>query len=80
MDRAEALALAMHRAGLCPLCGKPLEECTSVEGQGPDFTVEHTACRATLAKLEYQRGLFSDDRKPDPYAPSYLWAVQTVRR
>jgi hypothetical protein len=79
MDRAEALALAMHRASLCPLCGKPLDECTSMEGEGPDFTVEYTACRATLAKLEYQRGQFGDDKKPDPNAPSYLWAVHTRR-
>jgi transcription initiation factor IIE alpha subunit len=79
MDRAEVLALAMHREGLCPLCGKDLDECTSMEGVGPDFAVEHIACRATLAKLEYQRGQFGDDKKPDPNAPSYLWAVTTRR-
>jgi hypothetical protein len=82
MDRAEALALAMHREGLCPLCGKPLDVCTSMEGVGPDFTVEYTACRATLARLEYQRGLpglSPDSKKPDLNAPSYLWAVTTRR-
>jgi transcription initiation factor IIE alpha subunit len=80
LDRAELFALAMHRESLCPACGKPLEVCTSMEGEGPDFRVEYTACRATLAKLEKQRGLFGDDKKPDPNAPSYLWAVHTVRR
>jgi transcription initiation factor IIE alpha subunit len=79
MDRAEAIALTMHREGLCPLCGKPLEVCTSVEGEGPDFAAEYTACRATLAKLEKQRALFGDLKKPDPNAPSYLWAVTTRR-
>jgi len=79
MDRAEALALAMHRDSVCPLCGKPLEVCTSMENEGPDFAVEYTACRATLAKLEKQRAVFGDSKKPDPNAPSYLWAVHTMR-
>jgi hypothetical protein len=51
--------------------------CTSIEGVGPDFAAEYTACRATLAKLEKQRALFGDLKKPDPNAPSYLWAVTT---
>jgi transcription initiation factor IIE alpha subunit len=78
MDRAEALALAMHRAGLCPLCGKPLEVCTSMEGEGPDFVAEYTACRATLAILEKQRAR-NDGNKPDPNSSAYLWAATTRR-
>lgn len=74
------LALAMHRESLCPLCGKPLDVCTSMEGVGPDFKTELTACRATLSKLEFQRAQFGDQKKPDPNASSYLYAVQTVRR
>jgi hypothetical protein len=79
LDRGELLALAMHREGLCPLCGKPLDECTSNEEVGPAFAVEYTACRATMAKIEKQRAMFGDSKKPDPYAPSYLWAVTTRR-
>jgi transcription initiation factor IIE alpha subunit len=79
MDRAEALALAMHRSSLCPLCGKPLEVCTSMEGVGPDFGVEFTACRATLAILEKQRAVHGDDKKPDPNTSAYLWAATTRR-
>jgi hypothetical protein len=79
-DRGEALALALYRDGLCPLCGKPVDVCTSHEETGPSFEVEYIACRATMAKIEKQRALFGgDDKKPDPYAPSYLWAVTTRR-
>jgi hypothetical protein len=50
-----------------------------MEGEGPDFAVEHTACRATMAKLEYQRAQFGDLKKPDPNAPAYLYAITTRR-
>lgn len=68
----------MYRDGLCPMCGKQLEVCTSHEETGPAFDVEYTACRATLAKLEKQRGLV-EGQKTDPNFPSYLWAVTTRR-
>lgn len=77
LDRGEVLALALYREGLCPLCGRPLEVCTSHEETGPLFAAEYVACRATMAKIEKQRALFGDDKKPDPYAPSYLWAAIT---
>lgn len=79
MDRAEALALSMHREGLCPLCGRPLDVCTSMEGAGPDFAAEYTACRARLAILEKQRGLSDNGKKSDPNASAYLWAATTRR-
>jgi hypothetical protein len=47
----------MYRDGLCPLCGRPLDVCTSVEGVGPDFEATYTACRATAQILAKQRAL-----------------------
>lgn len=76
-DRAELLALALYREGLCPLCGRPQRICTSHEEQGPDFTATYTACRATLALLEQQRAISEGGKKPRPNAPAYLWAVHT---
>ena len=78
-DRAEALALTLYRSGLCPKCGRPLEVCTSQEGVGPDFAAQFTACRATLAIVEKQRGLSDNGKKSDPNAPAYLWAATTRR-
>lgn len=69
----------MHRANRCPLCGRPLDVCTSVEGEGPDFTGDFTACRATMAILDKQRALHGDDQKPNPYASAFLWAAITRR-
>lgn len=78
-DRAELLALSLYRSGLCPLCGRPLDVCTSMEGVGPDFGAEYTACRATLAIIEKQRGLSDNGKKQDPNASAYLWAATTRR-
>ncbi len=77
-DRAEALALALYREGLCPLCGRPLDVCTSMEGVGPDFSATYTACRASMAILEKQRAL-TDGSKPNPNASAFLWAATTRR-
>jgi hypothetical protein len=77
MDRAEALALALHREGLCPLCGRPLEVCTSDEENGPAFGVLQSTCRATLAILEKQRAMSDGGKKAHPYASAFLWAATT---
>lgn len=77
-DRGELLALAVYREGLCPLCGRPLEVCTSHEETGPEFTANFTACRATLAIIEQQRALSDGGKKPRPNAPAYLWGT-TIR-
>lgn len=77
MDRAEALALGLYRAGLCPLCGRPVDVCTSDEESGPAFGVDQSTCRATLAIVERQRALTDNGKKPNPYAPAFLWAATT---
>lgn len=74
-DRAELLALALHREGLCPLCKRPIEVCTSHEETGPEFSATYTVCRSTLAVLEEQRGLTDGGRRPRPNAPAYLWST-----
>jgi len=74
-DRAELIALALYRDGLCPKCGRPVEVCTSEEENGPAFGVEQSTCRATLAILEKQRALTDGGKKSHPYAPAFLWAA-----
>jgi hypothetical protein len=46
LDQAEVLALAVYRAGLCPLHGGSLADCTSHDDTGPEFHTRHTRCRA----------------------------------
>lgn len=77
MDRAEALALAMHRDSLCPLCGRPIDVCTSDEVSGPAFAVQESTCRATLAIIERQRAKTDGGKKPHPYAAAMLFAATT---
>jgi hypothetical protein len=78
LDRGELLALATYRDGLCPLCGRPVEVCTSEEGVGPDFVVQQSTCRATVAIVERQRASTDGGKKPPhPYAPAFLWAATT---
>jgi transcription initiation factor IIE alpha subunit len=79
MDRAEAFALAMHRDSLCPLCGRSLDECTSMEGEGPDFGSEYTACRATMARLEKERAISDGGKNPHPDSSAFLWRSTTRR-
>lgn len=80
MDRAEALALSLYRAGLCPLCGRPTDVCTADENKGaPPFFATFTACRATAAKLELERALTEGGKKSLPDFPAYLFSAQ-IRR
>lgn len=76
-DRAEVLALAAYRDNLCPLCGGPLDRCTSHEETGPAFRAEVRAtCRVTAAKLESQRAMTDSGKKPMPTdASAYLWTI-----
>ncbi len=76
-DRAELIALALYREGLCHLCGRPLEVCTSQEETGPAFVADYTVCRAALAKIELWRGMTDDGKKNLPNAGAYLSAIKT---
>jgi hypothetical protein len=81
LDRAELLALAMYRDGLCPLCGRPQRVCTSDEEQsGTEFVASYVPCRAKLAIIQHQRDMTDDGRKPRPNASSYLWSTAIRRR
>lgn len=78
MDRAEALALTVHREGRCPLCGRPVEECTADEAAGAaEFVSTYATCRATLAIVEQQRAV--NEPKPHPAAAAFLWSTSTRR-
>lgn len=80
LDRAELLALAMYREGLCPLCGRPLRVCTAdEETAGFDFVASYTPCHAKMAILETQNLLTDNGTKARPMAPSYLWST-TIRK
>lgn len=79
LDRAELLALGVYRAGLCPLCGRPISVCTSHEEFGPEFRAEYTMCRATAAQLEIQRAITDNGKKQNPNAAAYLWST-TIRK
>lgn len=76
-DRAELIALAIYRDGLCPKCGRPIEVCTSNEEGGPQFEVTWQTCRATRDLLERQRGTYGEKQHPNQAA--HLWGT-TIRK
>jgi hypothetical protein len=79
-DRAEMLALALYRQGLCPKCGNPVDDCTSEETLGPEFAVSYSTCRASRAVLERQRAISDNGKKDVPNAPAYLWSTTPIRK
>ncbi|MCZ7440811.1 hypothetical protein O7598_30790 [Micromonospora sp. WMMC241] len=74
-DRAEILALGLYRAGLCPLHGGPLSECTTPEESGAQFEADRSTCRARLALIEAQRAA-DDGKAPGPYAGARVWKLR----
>lgn len=74
-DRAELLALAEYRAGMCPACGGPLVECTSHEASGITFEASRLRCRRKDAVLIAQDGLENTQR-----ADALVWSTTTIRR
>lgn len=76
-DRAELLALALYREGLCPRCGRPLDVCTAPEDGGPQYDVVWRTCGATRYLLEQQRATYGD--KPHPNREAHLWGT-TIRQ
>lgn len=68
----------MYRDGLCPMCGKQLEVCTSHEETGPAFDVEITKCRSTAEILAVQRAM-DQSKNADPDRAAYLFSAQTRR-
>lgn len=78
-DRAELIALALYREGLCPKCGRPLDLCTSEEATGAQFEVHQSTCRATRAIAEVKNALTDGGKKEIPYADARLFGT-TIRR
>ena len=69
-DQAELLALGVYRAGLCPLHGGPLADCTSHEDDGPQFVAKKIRCRATDALIAEQ------DTVRNPRPGALLWRTE----
>jgi hypothetical protein len=66
-DRAELLALALYREGLCPLCGRPIDVCTADEGdpQSAQFDVDWKVCNAQRRLEEFKRATYTGDNHPN---------------
>lgn len=74
-DRAELLALALYREGLCPACSGPLSECTSHEATGPKFIPSWVYCRRTETVLA-AKGTISDSQRPG----AMVWSTTMTKR
>lgn len=73
-QRAWMLALAIHRAGLCPICGGPIDDC-GPDTRGTWQVPPPRRCQRTDAVL-----LVQEDRKhtPRPAALMYRAVKQTT--
>jgi len=70
-DAAWMLALAAYRRGLCPLCGRPLEECTAQDADGAYTVPPPTRCHATTALMVAQ-----ERYRDTPQAGALLWVAE----
>lgn len=77
-DRAEVLALALYREGLCPLHGGPLEDCTAADGVIPDWTANSTYCQAAVARVDAENA-GEQSKTPHRFAAARLWSYQRKR-
>lgn len=71
-DRAELLALAEHRAELCPACGGLLSECTSHEAGGPSFRAKAVLCRRR------EHLLMAQAARGGEHPEAWVWSMTTV--
>lgn len=80
-DRAELIAFELYMESLCPKCGRPLDVCTSDEGApgSPQFEVNQSTCRATLAIAEVRNALTDEGKKPLRNAEARLFGT-TIRK
>ncbi len=75
-DRAEILALAVHREQLCPCgCGQAYADVTSPESDGPQFTASRVVCRARLALAEQQRAVAESTTADKTITAALVWSV-----
>lgn len=73
-DRAELLALAVYRAGLCPCgCGHRYADTTSPEATGPRFVASRVTCRARLTLLETQAAVTTENSR---HTGARLWRIE----
>jgi hypothetical protein len=76
IDRAEALALALYRSGLCPCgCGNKVTQTLVPEADGPAWEVHEISCTARMALLEVQNAVRESPSRAK-YLPASLWLVR----
>lgn len=78
VERGWMLALAEWRDGLCPLCGGPREECSSIDNENAYTVPPPSRCHKTTALERAQQARRGDSGKPNPatkYDRALLWAV-----
>ncbi len=80
VDRAELIALDIYRAGLCPLCGRPVSVCTSQEDApgSPNFQVSQAMCRASREISRVKNALTDGGKERLSDAEARLWGT-TIR-
>lgn len=74
-DRAELLALAVYREGLCPACGGPLDECTTQESMDSFYRATRVRCLRRDA-LSMSQAALGDIDRPE----ALVWSVSKIRR
>lgn len=75
-DRAEVLALTLHRSKLCPGgCGQPLDESTAHYEMGPEYEAKSTTCRACFELDVSQKA--KAERSPD--GAGRMWHIEKSR-
>jgi hypothetical protein len=70
-QRAWMLALGLYRAGLCPNCGRAMDECTASESEGKYHVGPPARCHATTA-LSIAQAAYRDA----PQAEALLWRAE----
>lgn len=63
-QRGWMLALAVYRAGLCPLCGRPLSVCADPESEGEWTVPPARRCQVTTA-LRIAAPTYKDSPQPE---------------
>lgn len=78
-ERGWMVALAEYRDSvLCPLCGGPRDECSSIENENAFVVPPPSRCHKTTALERAQQARRGDGKTPKPgtqHDRALLWAV-----
>lgn len=75
-DRAELLALAVYRQGLCPHCGGPIDECTAPEKTGSRYRAKRMRCQRADAIAIARNALGDGVQHPE----ALIWWTEPTGR